>query len=508
MSDKSSGWLSRVAPTRGAWLRDRGDTSSRTRRGATGDQPPAQAASPVVPVLRSEEPAGGVPASVRGAAAWAWRLLVIAAAAAIGYWVMSQLKVVIVPFVIAILVAVLLDPVAAWLRRRLRFPRTLAAAVTLVGTLAAVVGLLVAAGRSIVIGFADLADQALAGFNELLSWATEGPLAIEETQLNDWVDQGIDQLTQNSDLLVSGVISATASVTQVFTGLAITVFCLFFFLREGRRIWQWFVRLAPRVHRERVNEAGIRGWVSLGAYVRTQILVAFVDAVGIGVGAWILDVPLALPIGVLVFLGSFIPIIGAFISGSVAVLVALVDSDITTALLMLGVILLVQQLEGNVLQPWLMGNALSLHPVAVLLAVIAGTGIAGILGALLAVPIAAVVNTVVLYLHGHDKYPSLATDWYRPGGPPGALLQSIEASFQRTEPDEGKARQAASVTGTSAEPVETQTPEDAADPDDDPAEEPSDAPAAAMPEQAVEDPAEPWEQVSQGDEPQTPDRSS
>src|SRR5699024_9641244 len=137
-------------------------------------------------------------------------------------------------------------------------------------------------------------------------------------------------------------------------------------------------------------------------------------SIGIGLGAAILGLPLVLPLTILVFLGSFIPIVGALVTGSVAVLVALVDQDVQTAVIMLVIVLLVQQIEGNVLQPWLMGNAVSLHPVAVLLAVTAGTSVAGILGALLAVPIAAVVNTVVLYLHGHDKHPRAATDWHRP----------------------------------------------------------------------------------------------
>lgn len=499
MAEKSTGWLSRLTPTRGAWLRERGEALRRRTRRDAGPQFPVPAVSPLAPVAAAEENPGGVPASLRGAAAWSWRLIVIAAAALAVGWVIAEFRIVVVPFVIALLLAVLLDPVAAWLRRRLRFPRTLAAAVTLVGALAAIVGLLVAAGRSIAIGFADLADQAVAGFNELLTWMADGPLHIDQTQLDDWISQGVDQVTANSGVLVSGVISATASATQVITGMAITLFCLFFFLREGRRIWQWFIRLAPRLHREKINEAGIRGWVSLGAYARTQILVAFVDAVGIGVGAWILGVPLALPIGVLVFLGAFIPIIGAFVSGSVAVLVALVDSDITTALLMLGVILLVQQVEGNVLQPWLMGNALSLHPVAVLLAVIAGTGLAGILGALLAVPIAAVINTVVLYLHGHDKYPSLATDWYRPGGPPGALLQAIEESFGPKQVDEGRAREHSSLSAASPGTAEAHTPDDVGEDDEDGGEDDEDGRGAGR--SGTDGHDDPWSEVASG----TPD---
>ncbi|MEE6281312.1 AI-2E family transporter [Georgenia sunbinii] len=423
MAENPSGWWSRLTPAR----RDSGTPARAPRTGADSagtDLLPARTAGrPAV------EAAPYVPGSVRTAAAWAWRLLVIAAASALVGYLIITFKLVVVAFVIALLLAVLLDPVATWLRKRLRFPRALAALTTIVLMLGVVTTLLTLAGRSIIGGFADLASQATAGFSELLDWLTSGPLAIGQTQLDTWIEEGLGQLEANSGVLVSGALGAATSAGQIVTGALIALFCLFFFLKEGRRIWQWFVRLAPVPSRERINEAGIRGWLTLGGYTRTQILVAFVDSVGIGIGAAILGLPLVLPLTILVFLGSFIPIIGALVSGSVAVLVALVDQDVKTALIMLGIVLLVQQVEGNLLQPWLMGNAVSLHPVAVLLAVTAGTGVAGILGALLSVPIAGVVNTVVLYLHGHDKHPKAATDWHRPGGPPGILFRSIADSY-------------------------------------------------------------------------------
>ncbi|TRW43777.1 AI-2E family transporter [Georgenia yuyongxinii] len=383
------------------------------------------------------DPAGAVPWAVRATAAWSWRLLVIAAAGiVIGYAVIT-FQIIFVAVLAAILVAVLLEPVATWLRRVLHFPRALASLAAILGTLAVIAGLLVLVGRSIYDGFDALAESALAGFAELQVWLTDGPLGLDDAQIEGWIAQATDQIQANSDVLVSGVANVTGSVTSVVTGAVITVFVLFFFLKEGRSIWQWFVRLVPRGARVRINEAGIRGWVTLGGYARTQILVAFVDAVGIALGALILGIPLALPIGVLVFLFSFIPIVGAFISGAVAVLVALVDQGPGTALIMLGVVLLVQQIEGNVLQPWLQGNALALHPIAILLAVTAGTGIAGILGALFAVPIVAVINTVMLYFTGHDKYPHLATDINRPGGPPGALEAAISASWHKETENDG-----------------------------------------------------------------------
>ena len=220
-------------------------------------------------------------------------------------------------------------------------------------------------------------------------------------------------------------------------GALITLFCTFFFLLDGRTIWAWVVGLLPRGSREHVHQAGRRGLVTLGAYTRTQILVAAVDAVGIGLGAAILQVPLALPLAVLVFLGSFIPIVGAVVTGSIAILVALVSNGPATALWMLVVVVVVQQIEGHVLQPFLMGHAVSLHPVAVLLSVAAGSFVAGIVGALFAVPIAATLNTVMLYLHGHDKFPQLGTDDHVPVRGRGhpvldrAIAQVAEATSER-----------------------------------------------------------------------------
>lgn len=227
------------------------------------------------------------------------------------------------------------------------------------------------------------------------------------------------------------------TVGHVAAGTLIALFCTLFFLIDGRGIWAWLVGLMPRGSRERVHQAGRRGWVTLGAYTRTQILVAGVDAVGIGVGAAILQLPLVVPLAVLVFFGSFIPFVGAIVTGSIAVLVALVTQGWVSALVMLAIVLIVQQLEGHVLQPFLMGHAVSLHPVAVLLVVTTGSLVAGIIGALFAVPLAALVNTVVLYLHGHDKFPQLGNDDHVPIRAKGhpvldrALAAAAEAESER-----------------------------------------------------------------------------
>lgn len=351
-----------------------------------------------------------VPESVRAAAAWSWRVLLILGVIGVVLLLLAVSKVLWVPVVVALLLTVLLTPLVDLLQRRLRFPRGAAAAAAVVLLLAVVAGLITLAGRQIITGFEDLWAQAQAGFTELLDSLAEGPLELDRAELDDYVSQAGDQLSANSSALVSGAVSASVTIGHVLAGALVALFTTLFFLKDGALVWAWLVRLVPAASRMRVHEAGRRGLVTLTAFTRTQILVALIDAVGIGLGALILGLPLVVPLAVLVFLASFIPFVGAIATGAIAVLVALVDQGPTTALVMLGIVLLVQQVESHVLQPLLLGHAVSLHPVAVLLSVTAGSLAAGIVGALFAVPFVATLNTVVLHLHGRDKFPQLGTD--------------------------------------------------------------------------------------------------
>jgi putative heme transporter len=380
-------------------------------------------------------PSGGatVPLSVRAAASWSWRLLLIAAAVAGFLWLLAALKTIVVPVAIALLLTILLAPARRTLERW-HLSRGLATAVSIVGLIVLVGGLVTLAGTSIVSGFQDLADQAVEGFRQFTTWLAEGPLQLDAQQLSQYGQQLQESITQNS-ALVSGALGAATTVGHVLVGALITLFCTIFFLLDGRTIWTWLVNLLPVRARESVHQAGRRGLVTLSAYVRTQILVAFVDAVGIGVGSAFFVPALALPIGILVFVGSFVPIIGAIVTGAIATAVVLVANGWIAALIMLGIVLLVQQAESHILQPFLMGHAVSLHPVAVVLVVAAGSLAAGIVGALFAVPLAAVLNTVLLYFHGHDKFPELGTEDHVPllrrrPQLPGTLLWSGRGSSQ------------------------------------------------------------------------------
>ncbi|MCB7137111.1 AI-2E family transporter [Cellulosimicrobium marinum] len=390
--------------------------------------------------------AAAVPDSVRAAAAWSWRLLLIGALVAASLWLVTQLKVIVVPIAVALLLTVLLTPVQRFCQRRLGMSRGLASGVALIGLLLVVAGLVTLAGQQIVSGFQDLRDQAVEGFEQFTGWLADGPLGLDSVTLNSYLDQAQSALTENQGSIVSGALGAATTIGHVLAGALIALFCTFFFLLDGRAIWSWAVGLLPLRARDRVHQSARRGVVTLAAYTRTQILVAAVDAVGIGVGAAFFVPSLALPLGILVFVGSFIPIVGAIVTGSIAVLVVLVAQGWVQALIMLAIVLLVQQIEGHILQPFLMGHAVSLHPVAVLLVVAAGSFAAGIVGALFAVPIAAVLNTVILYLHGHDKFPELgdADRVVVRGSPQPPVVARAEADLEEPA-GRRRARRATSV---------------------------------------------------------------
>jgi predicted PurR-regulated permease PerM len=203
---------------------------------------------------------------------------------------------------------------------------------------------------------------------------------------------------EDSSILVSGALSLGSTLGHFLAGMLLTLFATLFILIDGRGIWRWIVGVFPRRARAAVDGAGLAGWGTLQNFVKVQILVATIDAIGIGLGAFLLGVPLAVPIAILVFLGSFIPIVGAVVTGALAVFVALVYNGWVIALIMLGIVLLVQQVEGHVLQPLIMGTAVKVHPLGVVVAVAAGSLLAGIPGALFAVPVAAVLNVMINYV--------------------------------------------------------------------------------------------------------------
>ncbi|MBT2248506.1 AI-2E family transporter [Pseudarthrobacter enclensis] len=382
-----------------------------TRPAAAAGPSAAQAKAAPLRVLADRELDRDIPYGVRIAAAWSWRLGLILLMAGTLIWLLSHITFLIIPVMVAALLAGLLSPVTAWLKRR-GLPAGLAVAVTVLGFIAVISGALALVGRQLVIGFGELWQQALEGVRQVQTWLSDGPLHLTAAQIDEYVKEASDALQNNSSSILSGALSFGSTAGHFAAGLLLALFILIFFLLEGDRIWAFLVRLLPRKARAATFGAGRKGWASMVSYARIQMFVAAVDAVGIGAGAAIIGVPLALPLGVLVFLGSFIPVVGALVTGAIAVLLALVANGPVNALIMLAIVLLVQQLEGHILQPLVMGKAVSLHPVAVILSVAAGSYLAGIPGALFSVPILAVANSAVRYIAArtweHEQVPVVA----------------------------------------------------------------------------------------------------
>ncbi|WP_261624421.1 AI-2E family transporter [Nesterenkonia marinintestina] len=346
-----------------------------------------------------------IPWGVRIAASWSWRVLIILAFTGVMIWLLSYVSLVIISLLIAALLATLMRPVHNFFRK-LKFPAILASLSSIVVLVGFVVGLLYLVGQEIIQGFAEMADQVTRGLLDLLGQAEDVAAGfgvdLSQDQVTSWLSDLQSTIQDHSDTILGGAMTIGTTAGNIITGLILALFTLIFFLSDGRRMWDFSVNFVPRKHRPAVHGAGRRGWAALSTYVRVQVFVAAVDAVGIGIGAAILGVPLALPVAVLVFLGAFIPIIGAVLTGAIAVLLALVANGLVNALLMLGVVLLVQQLESNVLQPIVMGKAVNIHPLAVVLAVTGGTLLLGIVGALFAVPVLAFLNRAVRYVANEE----------------------------------------------------------------------------------------------------------
>lgn len=398
-------------------------------------------------VLADRELDRDIPYGVRIAASWAWRLGLILLVGGALVWLLSRISFLIIPVMVAALLAGLLSPVMRWLKKN-RLPSGLAVAVTVLGFIGLIAGSLALVGRQLVAGFGELWSEALAGVKQIQDWLADGPLHVTADQMDQYLREATTALQNNTSSIVSGALSFGSTAGHFAAGLILALFILIFFLLEGDRIWAFLVRLLPRKARAATFGAGRKGWASMVSYARIQMFVAFVDAVGIGVGAAIIGVPLALPLSVLVFIGSFIPIVGALVTGAIAVLLALVANGPINALIMLGIVLLVQQLESHILQPLVMGKAVALHPVAVILSVAAGSYLAGIPGALFSVPILAVANTAIRYIAArtweHEQVPAFA-------GEPLTAGAGVDNTIRDVQPPAVLSRGKGAAAGTKAE---------------------------------------------------------
>ncbi|MGW6726937.1 AI-2E family transporter [Nocardia sp. NPDC055029] len=328
-----------------------------------------------------------------------WSLCIVAIAA--GAWVLgsitARLWVVLLPVALAIVVATILWPPTRWLTQHKVAP-ALAATISLVGFLAILSGVIALIVPSVADQAPELADKATAGVNQVRDWIQGPPLRIRDEQLDSAVEAIVGRLQSSGAQIASGVFTGVSTATSVLITIFLVVVLVFFFLKDGVRLLPWLHTVFGSRSGRHVEAVLERVWATLGGFIRTQAIVSLVDAVCIGAALFILDVPLALVLTVITFIGGFIPMVGAFVAGALAVLVALVGNGFTTALIVLGVVIAVQQLEGNVLQPVLQSRSMELHAVIVLLAVTAGGSLYGITGAFLAVPVVAMIAVVIRYI--------------------------------------------------------------------------------------------------------------
>ncbi|WP_438486068.1 AI-2E family transporter [Streptomyces sp. S186] len=364
--------------------------------------PPAYAPAVAAP----PDPVAAVPWGVRVAAEAGWRLLVLAGTVWVLAKVITTISLVVLSFVAALLITALLQPTVAWLRRR-NVPRGPATALTFIGGFV-VMGLV---GWFVVWQVQDNVDSVSSriqeGITELKGWLLNSPFHVTESQINHIAKNLQDAIGANTEAITSAGLEGVTVVLEMFTGILLAMFTTLFLLYDGRRIWEWTLKLVPAPARGGVAGAGPRAWRTLTAYIRGTVLVALIDAIFIGIGLYFLDVPLAVPLAVFIFLFAFVPLIGAVVSGALACVVALVTQDVFTALLVLAVVLAVNQIESHVLQPFILGRAVRVHPLAVILSVAAGSLIGGIGGAVVAVPLVAVTNTVVGYLRAYSREQAL-----------------------------------------------------------------------------------------------------
>ncbi|MFI0814670.1 AI-2E family transporter [Streptomyces sp. NPDC021098] len=389
--------------------------------------PPAYAPA----VTARPEPAEAVPWGVRVAAEAGWRLLVLAGTLYVLMQAISSIQLVVFSFTIALLITALLEPTVTRLRNG-GVPRGLATTITFIGGFV-IMGLVVwFVVWQVMENVDELSDKLQAGIDDLRRWLLHSPFHVTEKQINHVATSLREAVGSNTEEITSAGLEGVTVVVEVLTGILLTMFSTLFLLYDGPRIWGWTLGLVPAAARPGMAGAGPRAWATLTAYVRGTVLVALIDAIFIGVGLFFLDVPMAVPLAVFIFLFAFIPLVGAVVSGALAVIVALVTQGVFTAGMVLVVVLAVQQIEGHVLQPFILGRAVRVHPLAVVLSVAGGSLIGGIGGAVVAVPLVAVVNTAVGYLRAYGRESALRTA----PRPHGATVVSTAPVRRPPEPPE------------------------------------------------------------------------
>lgn len=330
-------------------------------------------------------------------AAYAWRFVVIAAAAYVIVYGLVQLRLIVLPVIVALLLSTILTPPAHWLTDR-GLPHMLSTWVVVIASIAVFIGLFALIAPQVASEVGQMGRDIRSGSEQVLEWASEGPLNLSQEQIENFVDQAGERLRDNSSTLTQGALAGAIRLVELVAATILMLVLTFFFIKDGRQMWDWITKHLAAGHQKDAREIGKRAWATLSAYVRGTALIALVDALLIGIALMVVGVPLVVPLMLLTFIGGFFPVVGAFAAGLVAVLIALATGGLVDALIIAVVITLIQQLEGDLLQPLILGRAVKLHPVVVLLSLTAGAILAGVAGAFLAVPVAAVAASVGNYL--------------------------------------------------------------------------------------------------------------
>jgi predicted PurR-regulated permease PerM len=343
-----------------------------------------------------------------------WRLLTVALAVALIGFVLWEIRLVVLPLLVAVLLSTLLHPLAQRLRRR-GVPNLLASVVVFLGGVGVLAGAIYLVVPAVIDELTNLVASVQAGIGELGDLLVEGPLGLSQVEAQETIREAEQRLTDSLDAIASGVLSGALLVGEVLAGAAIVLVLLFFFIKDGPLIWAWVTRLFGERGQGTLERVGEASWTALSQYVRGVVFVATFDAIFIGLALALIGVPLVIPLAVLTFIAAFVPYVGAFTAGAVAALVALVSNGVVAALLVVLAVLVVQAIEGNVLYPLVVGRTMHLHPVGILLAVTTGGVVAGIIGAVVAVPIMAVANAAVPIIRSDAR-----------GSPPGRVAGRSE----------------------------------------------------------------------------------
>lgn len=334
-----------------------------------------------------------VPQPLRRAAAIGWRLLVVGAVVYFAFQALRPIAVVVLAGVIALFPASLLWGPVQSLKRR-GWPPVLATWAVLLASLAAAVGLGMLVIPALADGIEPVTEDVATAYDDLRLWLVEGPLGLSQAEVDQYADMILDQLQASAGRLTTGFLSGAALALEILTGAILAFIITFFLLKDGDRFLSGLLQRLPSERSHQVQEAGRVAWRTLNRYVQGLAVVGLIDAAAIGIGLWILGIPLVVPLSILVFIGAFFPVVGAFLSGLVAVAVALVNGGVTDALIVLAIIVAIQQLEGDVIYPLVFGRAVQLHPLVILLAIAAGGFAFGVAGVFLSVPLTAVIVAV------------------------------------------------------------------------------------------------------------------